>query len=67
MLHRTTPGDPVNDPEWPLPRRVGIHLLTLRTIIETYNAGVDESRRVEFDGLPGVEELKTSGLGAFLR
>lgn len=61
------PGDPVNDPEWPLVRRVGIHLQILRAIIEAYNGGAPESRQVEISDLPGLAELTKSGLGGFLR
>jgi hypothetical protein len=61
------PGDPVNDPEWPLARRVGIHIETLRAIVDAYNGGVPETRRVEILDLPGLAELMKSGLGGFLR
>lgn len=67
MLLRVNPGDPVTDPEWPLAKRVGIHLMTMMTIIETYNAGAPEERRVEVEGVPGPEDLMKSGLGAFLK
>jgi phosphoribosylcarboxyaminoimidazole (NCAIR) mutase len=64
---REKPGDPVDDPEWPLARRVGIHFETLRAIIEVYNASVPAARQVEILDLPGLDELLKSGLGGFLR
>jgi hypothetical protein len=67
LLHRTTPGDPVDDAEWPLPKRVGIHLLTMKAIIGAHNAGVEASRRIEIEGIPGLDDLMKSGLGAFLK
>ena len=36
---REKPGHPVDDPEWPLVRRVGIHIEALRAIVEAYNGG----------------------------
>jgi len=61
------PGDPINDPEWPLARRVGTQIEILRAIIEAYNGSAPETRRVEILGLPGLEELMKSGLGILLR
>jgi len=61
------PGHPVDDPEWPLVRRVGVHIEALRAIVEAYNAGAPESKRVEVAGLPGLDELVKSGLGTLLR
>jgi hypothetical protein len=64
---REKPGDPVNDPEWPLAKRVGIHLETLLMIIETYNSGVPVTKKVELLNLPSMEQLVKFGLGCFLR
>lgn len=64
---KETPGDPVHDPVWPLERRVGIHIEALRAIIEAYNGGVLETRRVDIQGLPDLGELMRSGLGGLLR
>ena len=66
-LLREKPGDPIDDPEWPLAKRVGIHIETLRAIIDAYNSGVPETRQVEILDLPGLGELMKSGLGSFLR
>jgi hypothetical protein len=66
-LRRENPGDPINDPEWPLPKRVGIHIATLLAIIDAYNGGVPVTRRVEISGLPDIAGLEKSGLGAILR
>jgi hypothetical protein len=64
---KKAPGDPVQDPEWPLAKRVGIHIDALRAVIEAYNSGVPETRRVEIAGLPSRGELMKSGLGGLLR
>ncbi len=61
------PGDPVKDAEWPLEERVAIHLETLRAIVEAYNSGVPESRRVVIEGLPGFGELVRDGFARLLR
>jgi len=61
------PGDPVKDAEWPLEERVAIHLEALLAIVEAYNAGVPEARRVVIEGLPGYGELVKSGLVRLLR
>ncbi len=64
---KEAPGDPVNDREWPLARRVGIHIETLLAIIDAYNGGATSTRQVEISDLPGLGELMKSGLGAILR
>ena len=66
-FRKEAPGDPVNDAEWPLSKRVGIHLEALRAIIEAFNSGQPETRRVEILNLPDLNELEKSGLGSFLR
>jgi hypothetical protein len=66
-FRKEAPGDPINDPEWPLARRVGIHFETLQAIIDAYNSGVLAERQVELQNLPGLVELTKSGLGSFLR
>ncbi len=63
---REKPGDPVNDPEWPLAKRVGIHIETLLMIIDVYNSGVPVTNQVELLNLPSLEELAKLGLGHFL-
>ncbi len=64
---KNPPGDPVNDPEWPLAKRVGIHIETLLAMIDAYNGTVPETRQVEITGLPDLVELTRSGLGQLLR
>jgi len=64
---RDNPGDPVADPDWPLEKRVGIHLEALRAIIDAWNGGVPLVRRVEIEGLPELEDLLKTGLSGFLR
>ena len=64
---REKPGHPVDDPEWPLVRRVGVHIEALRAIVEAHNGGAPESKRVEIAGLPGLAELARTGLAGVLR
>jgi len=64
---KDSPGDPVTDPEWPLARRVGIQLEALRAIIDAWNGGAPEARRVVVEGLPGYEDLVKTGLDRLLR
>lgn len=64
---KKAPGDPVHDPEWPLARRVGIHIEALRAVVEAYNIGAPGTRQVEILDLPRLDELMKSGLGGFLR
>jgi hypothetical protein len=66
-FRKDKPGDPVNDPEWPLPRRVGIHIEIMRAIIDAYNGSVPETQRVEISDLPGLDGITKSGLGVILR
>ncbi len=66
-LLREKPGDPINDPEWPLAKRVGIHIETLLAIIDAYNDGVPVTHQVEISGLPDLAGLEKSGLSAILR
>jgi hypothetical protein len=66
-MDRTKPGDAVGDPVWPLAKRVGIHLDTLRAIVDAYNETAPAARRIGLENLPGRAELVEAGLGAFLR
>ncbi len=66
-FRRDDPGDPVADPEWPLAKRVAIQLEALRAIVEAYNGGVPEARRVVIEGLPSYDELTKTGLACLLR
>jgi gamma-glutamyltranspeptidase/glutathione hydrolase len=61
------PGDPVIDPEWPLAKRVAIHLEALRAIVQAWNGGAPESRRVVIEGLPSYDDLAKTGLACLLR
>jgi predicted deacylase len=66
-MDRTAPGDAVNDPVWPLTKRVGIHLDTLRAIVDAYNESAPPARRIGLLDMPGRAEIVKAGLGAFLR
>ena len=64
---RESPGDPIDDAEWPLAKRVGIHLAAMPAVIDAYNGGAPVDRQIRISGLPSVSDLVKSGLGAFLR
>ncbi len=66
-LTRESPGDPVNDAEWPLSKRIGIYLETMGAIIGAHNGAVEEKGRVRFTDVPRLEEITKMGLGTFLR
>jgi len=66
-MDRSTPGDPVNDRVWPLTKRVGIHLDTLRAIVDAHNGSAPPSRRIGLLDIPGRNEILKAGIGAFLR
>jgi predicted deacylase len=66
-MDRAQPGDAVNDPVWPLTKRVGIHLDTFRAIIDAYNESAPPARRIGLVDIPGRNEIVKAGLGAFLR
>ncbi|MCX6551108.1 MAG: succinylglutamate desuccinylase/aspartoacylase family protein [Acidobacteria bacterium] len=61
------PGDPVNDPEWPLAKRVGIHCDTLLAVLDAYNEGVAKGRQVVLTDLPSTAAITKTGLGPFMR
>jgi predicted deacylase len=62
-----TVGDVVNDPVWPLARRVGVHLATMMAVLEAYNSEAPAARRVALTAVPDVDSLTKSGLGAVLK
>ncbi len=66
-LRREFPGDPVSDPEWPLSRRVGIHLDSIRAVIEAYNGSVPRDKNIILSNLPSRKDLAKFGIGKFLR
>lgn len=66
-MDRANPGDAVNDPVWPLTKRVGIHLDTFRAIIDAYNDSAPAAKKIILLDIPGRDEIIKSGLGAFLR
>jgi len=64
---RESPGDPVKDGDWPLAKRVGIHLKAIGAILGAYNEAAEDKGRIRIGNLPGLEELMKTGLGTFLR
>lgn len=60
-----TGADVVNDPANPLNYRVGIQLATVQALLEAY-ADI-RGGTVGISGLPTMAELKTNGIGAYLK
>lgn len=59
--------DVVDDPRFPLARRVGAQLATLQAVIAAYNDGASPAARVEITDLPSLEAVTRDGLGQYLR
>lgn len=66
-LRRESPGDPVEDHQWPLSRRVGIHLDSVGAVIEAHNGSAPENKRIILSNLPSGGKLMKAGIGKFLR
>ena len=64
---KESPGDPLGDAEWPLAKRVGIHLEAIGAILGAYNDAAEEGSRIEIGNLPKLEEIMKTGLGSVLR
>ncbi|MGE5508654.1 MAG: succinylglutamate desuccinylase/aspartoacylase family protein [Chitinophagales bacterium] len=58
--------DPANDPQFPLWKRVGVHLETFLEIVSVCNDGNPPAAQVQITGLPSLADLESKGLGAFL-
>lgn len=59
--------DVVDDPKFPLARRVGAHLATLQAVVAAYNDGAAAGARVEITNLPSLDAITRDGLGNYLR
>jgi hypothetical protein len=60
-------ADVVDHPDFPLTRRVGVHLATLQAVLDVHDADAPTASRVELRDLPSLAELMRLGLGAFLQ
>jgi hypothetical protein len=58
--------DPVDHPEFPLWRRVGVQLESLVEVVAAYNEGALPRHQVLLTGVPSLADLERAGLGAFL-
>ena len=59
--------DVVDHPGYPLSKRVGAHIATLRAVIDAYNDSVPVKDRVELTDLPTLAEISQAGVGKFLK
>jgi predicted deacylase len=57
-------ADQVDDPEYPLGRRVGVQLECIDAVMRL--AGARTGNVVKYEGLPTLEELERDGIGAYL-
>jgi hypothetical protein len=60
-------ADVVDHPDFPLTRRVGVHLAALQAVLDVHDADAPAASRVELSDLPSLAELMRLGLGAFLQ
>lgn len=58
--------DPRHEAEYPLWRRVGVHLEAIMAILNVHNTDAAPTARFEAVGVPSLAELKARGIGAFL-
>jgi len=66
-MRKESPGDPVGDGEWPLAKRVGIHLETMAAIIGAYNESVEDKARVVIENLPKLGDITKAGIASVLK
>ncbi len=67
QVDHPTGADVVDDPRYPLARRVGAQLATLMAVAAAYNEGAKPDARFELAEIPGIPDLVARGVGAFLR
>jgi hypothetical protein len=67
MVRNTAGVDVVNDARYPLGDRVGMHLSSFLAVMDAYNSTVGPALSVKLQAVPGLAQLKASGLGAFLK
>lgn len=67
QVEQPTGVDVVDDPRFPLARRVGAQLATLQAVMAAYNDGAAPGARVEVTNLPSMDEMARDGLGKYLR
>jgi hypothetical protein len=67
MAEKARGADPVNDPNLPLTRRVGVQLSVFLAILQAFNGDAPVERGVRLRDVPGLLEIQASGIGAFLR
>ena len=60
-------ADVVTHPEFPLAKRVGAHLATVRAVIDIFNAEAAPASRIEVRDLPSLVDLSRDGLGKYLK
>ncbi len=59
------PYDTVNDAKNPLWLRVATQVESVKSIVEAYDDLSDEAGAIAFDGLPGLKQLESTGLGSW--
>lgn len=57
---------PFDESGWPIAERVGRHLAGISTLVDHLGL-IEPDRRVELLDVPTYEEMRTAGVGAFLR
>jgi len=67
MIEKSEGVDLINDPRFPLVKRVGVHLSTLLAILGAYNNNASPALSVKLLEVPGLSEVTKAGLGTFLK
>jgi predicted deacylase len=60
-------ADPVGDPQYPLSRRVAVHLATITAVIAAATADAEPAGQIVVTSVPTPESIGRSGIGAFMR
>ena len=59
--------DFVNDPQYSLAKRVGLHLSSFLAVLNSYNQSATPALTIKMQDVPELNDLVKSGLGAFLK
>jgi len=59
-------GNPVEDPQYPLVRRIATHLASIGAILDAWNTECPPDKRIEFTAFPDWRAVEAQGVGAFL-
>jgi len=67
MVSAPSSMDTVNDSKYPLARRIGVQLSTWMAILDVFNEQAGEALRITLQDVPGLPEIRKSGVESFLK